>query len=88
MQTTRTACRETACHLHGIVTKHSLTGIIALQQPHALAAPQVDGGPEFHGQGLLMVARSNSIPADWLFSGWNCVANSRPRATAAQNGPP
>ncbi len=33
-------------------------------------------------------ARRRRMPASWLFSGWNCVANNRPRATAAQNSPP
>ena len=30
--------------------------------------------------------RSSFKPSAWLFSGWNCVANTLPRAMAAQNG--
>ena len=88
-----TASRKPPRHLRGIISKHGLAGIVALQQSHALTAAKVDGGPEFHGlfscgYVVMRKRRRSSMPAAWLFSGWNCVANSLPRATAAQNGPP
>ena len=69
MQATSATGGEPAGHLHGVVTKHGLAVIVALQEPHTPAAAKVNGGPEFHGQCLLIQVRSSSMPADWLFSG-------------------
>ena len=90
---------EAAGHFDGIVAEDGLAGVVALQQPHALAPTEIDRGPEFHGAACLRVgavgsqvdashSESSRSPAAWLFSGWNWVANIRPRRTAAQNGPP
>jgi hypothetical protein len=63
---------------------------LAQQEAHALAVFQVDGGVK-----RIMVrapiCRKLAIrarPSVWLFSGWNCVPNMLPRATAAVTGPP
>ena len=46
------------------------------------------GGTAIAGHERSTNARRRRMPVSWLFSGWNCVANNRPRATAAQNSPP
>ena len=46
-------CKPTR-HGNRIVAEHGLSVIIALQKPHAPAAAEIDGGPEFHGQCFLV----------------------------------
>lgn len=60
---------------------------VALLQPDAAAFLQVDRGKEDHGAQLRKFVMSFS-PSFWLFSGWNCVPATLPRATIAVMGPP
>ena len=43
-----TAREKSRDHRHGIASKHGLLGVVALKEPHAVAATQVDRRPEFH----------------------------------------
>src|SRR5262249_20785393 len=78
-------------HGGGVVAEDGLLRIVALPQPHAAAAAQVDGGVEQHAesppcQRHATKRRSISSPTRWLFSGWNCVANTFSCQTADANG--
>jgi hypothetical protein len=68
---------ERAGHGDRIISEDGLPIVVALQEPHALAAPQIDRRPEFHGRSLpkrgnhqdARNACSSRSPAAWLFSG-------------------
>ncbi len=62
-------------------------GHVAMHQPHAFAALEIDRGKQDHGRHPRKFATSLS-PAAWLFSGWNCVPAMLSRATIATTSPP
>src|SRR5207302_4183725 len=76
-----------AGHGHGIVGEDRLGFCATLMQAHAPAAAEVDGGNDQHqlrsSRTKAAKFSSSFSPQRWLFSGWNCVAKSVPRPTAA-----
>src|SRR6202012_5610977 len=70
----------------GVVEHRGLVHV-DVEQEHALAVLQVDGRREDHGRHSRKSPRSR-IPLAWLFSGWNCMPATLPRATAATNRSP
>ena len=60
---------------------------VALLEAHDLALFEIDGGIEDHGAHFRKL-EIRVRPSVWLFSGWNCVPATLPRATAAVTGPP
>src|SRR5262249_53938425 len=112
VQTPRSLTRPALCHRDRVVAVRRLGSEVALQEPDAAAAAQVDrrdhreashqrsrrrrahdanalqaGAPAGRAapRGARTKLRSRARPACWLFSGWNCVAKTLSRATAAVN---
>ena len=76
-----------------VVAIGGLTPEVALDQVHHASAAQVDGRVEVHQKRrarshTATKLRSRCSPADPDFSGWNCVAHTLSRSTAATTGPP
>ena len=83
--------------LERVLVVHGLLGVVPLVETHAAAPQQVDGGeerPSLHvhrraGCGRPpRTRRGRSSPTAPDFSGWNWVAHTGPRSTAAVTGPP
>jgi len=75
----RLGCRvgvEYGCPLH-----------VALFEANALAVFEIDGGKQDHGFHFRKLA-IRAKPRRWLFSGWNWVPATLPRATIAVISPP
>ena len=62
-------------------------GHVALHQADAFTVLEVDGRKQDHGAHSRKLAISLR-PRRWLFSGWNWVPATLPRATIAVTGPP
>ena len=79
-------------HGHWVVVVGGLLLEVALCQPHDPPVAHIDGRVEIHRaqprQHASTKLRSSCSPADPDFSGWNCVAHTLPRSTAATTGPP
>src|SRR5579875_1148589 len=65
----------------------------ALHEPHGRTVGYVDGGQQFEGapgahDNVSSQFSSSAAPASPDFSGWNWVALTGPRSTAATNGSP
>ena len=76
-----------------VVAIGGLAPEVALDQVHHASAAQVDGRVEVHQKRrarshTATKLRSRCSPADPDFSGWNCVAHTLSRSTAATTGPP
>ena len=69
-----------------------LLGEIALEQSHAAAVAQIDGGDQFHWMHVSLKThrKLSSIRAPTLDdrSGWNCVPKKLRCPITAENGPP
>src|SRR5207248_2939973 len=77
VDTPRALAREPRRHLPGTVGVDRGLLALALAEAHRLAAEQVDRGDDAHRQPFQLRKRSSSArPASWLFSGWNCTANT------------
>ena len=61
---------------------------IALEQAHAAAAAQIDGGDEDHGFGLFRKFARMRAPTTPERSGWNCVPQKLSRRATAVNAAP
>src|SRR5207253_3170504 len=75
-------------HRHRVVEPHPLGVVLAADELHARAFPQVHRRDHDHRVPPPLVssatnARTNASPAALLFSGWNCAPTTRPRRTAA-----
>src|SRR5439155_14863132 len=75
-------------HLYGVVAVDRLVGGVPAAQAHRPAAPKVDGRHDDHAATSFTKLSYRARPASPDFSGWNWVANSEPRATAAANTAP
>ena len=81
----------------GVVAVHGLLPVVALVEAHAPPVAQVDRRVEVeavhHAASAAAVARPTKLrrmasPVRLDFSGWNWVAHSASRSTAATTGPP
>ena len=77
-------------HRDGIVGKDGPRVVAAFPQPHAAPLAQVDRGDDDHRHSFTSAAKFSSrrMPAFWLFSGWNCVAQMGPASIAAAKRTP
>ena len=97
----RAGCGEGTRLRDGIVAVHRLAVVVTLVEPHTAATEQVDGGIQVH---LVRSAASGPAPGHAAtertklsrickpvapdFSGWNCMATTWSRCTAATTLPP
>src|SRR5690606_15369480 len=80
-------------HLDRVVAVDDPRVEVALHQLHDLATEQVDGGEQVHQAATASRARatklaSMAMPVSPDFSGWNWVAMTVRRSTAATTSPP
>ena len=80
--------RRKRLRLRGRVgVEHGRARHVAMDEAHALAVLEIDGGKQDHGRHRRKLAIS-ARPSVWLFSGWNCVPAMLSRATIAVTRPP
>ena len=75
--------------LDGVVVVHGLGRVVAAEEADASALAEVDGRDDDRAEPTSSTNDSYSWrPGSPDFSGWNCVANTFPRASTAENGRP